>query len=127
MSRIIHALQKHWKETTNWLAFTLVGGLIPVWGGMVLFLLLSKPVFFSTFSSNGEFAIYSAAILAPSLYLIAKDRTTSNFLFRPFFSLICVVGLLLSAMLFAGVTAVHTGGLGSVSLNVGFLRTFTLF
>ena len=126
MDRIITAIRNNWKDTANWLAYTLIGGLIPVWGGMVAFVLLSKPVLFSSFSSNGEFAIYSAAMLAPSLYLIAKDRTTSNFLFRPFFSLMCIVGLLLSTILFAIVTAVNTGGLGTVSLNVGFLRVFTL-
>jgi ABC-type methionine transport system permease subunit len=33
---------------------------------------------------------------------------------------------LLSAILFAIVTAVNTGGVGTVNLNFGFLRVFTL-
>ncbi len=126
MDRLFSALGKHWKETTNWLLYTLVGGLVPVWGGMVLFGLFSKPLAFSAFSSNGEFAIYSAAILAPSLYLILKDLSTSNFLYRHFFSLVCIFGLGVSMILFAGVTAVNTGGLGAVTLNQGFLRRVTI-
>jgi len=126
MASISGALAKHWKETTNWLGFTLIGGLVPVWGGWVLFRLISKPVGFSDFSSNGEFAIYSSAMLAPSLYLILKDLKTSNFLYRHFFALVSIFGLALALILFAGVTAVKSGGIVTAKIDQPFLTKVTL-
>jgi len=124
--KILSAMSKHGKETGKWLAFSLGGALIPVWGGMMLFRLFSKPVKFSDFSGNGEFALYSAAMLAPALYLILKDFKNSPFMYRHAFAGISALGLSLSMLLFAGVTAVHTGGLGSITLDQVFLRKITL-
>ncbi len=81
------AVGKNWKDSTSLMLYTLVGGLLPVHGGMLLFKLFSRVVQFSDFSDNGEFALYSAALLAPSLYLILKDYNTSNFLYRRAFAL----------------------------------------
>jgi len=124
--RIGNTVAEHWRESSKWLMYTLVGGLVPVWGGMFLFKLFSRPVSFSDFSSNGEFALYSATMLAPSLYLILKDYNSSNFLYRHTFALASVLGLLVSMILFAGVTAVHAGGMGSVNLDQRFLRWVTM-
>jgi|ERR1051325_470699 hypothetical protein len=122
------AIRRHYKETLKWLAFTLFGGLIPLWGGMLLFRLFSIKFGFATFSSNGEFALYSAGLVAPAFYLIVKDYKDSIFIFRSVFTLISLGCLLVSMMLFAGVTAANNIGNAQVpiKLDVGFLRTSTL-
>jgi hypothetical protein len=120
------AIGKNWKDSSTLMLYTLVGGLLPVYGGMILFKLFSRGVHFSDFSDNGEFALYSAAMIAPSLYLILKDYGSSNFLYRRAFALISFLGLLCATILFAGVTAVRTGGLGAIAVDQQFLRWFTI-
>jgi hypothetical protein len=122
------AIRRHYKETSKWLAFTLLGGLIPVWGGMLLFRLFSIKFGFATFSSNGEFALYSAAMIAPACYLIVKDYKDSIFIYRSIFTLISLGCLLVSTILFAGVTAANSMGKDQVPIRLdsNFLRLSTL-
>ncbi|MDQ3816154.1 MAG: hypothetical protein M3362_00510 [Acidobacteriota bacterium] len=129
MKLFFSAVTKHWRETSKWLMYTLLGGLIPVWGGIVTFRLLSINYNFGTFTSNGEFALYSAAMLAPACYLIAKDYKDTVFVYRSVFIFICVFCLLFSAILFSLVTAVN--GIGKeklpIKFDADFLRTSTLY
>ena len=129
MKLFLSAIRRHYVETFKWLIFTLVGGLIPVWGGMLMFRLFSIKFGFATFSSNGEFALYSAGMLAPSCYLIVKDYKNSVFIYRSFFALASIICLLISAILFAGVTAASSFGKEQVpiKLDSDFLRTITLW
>jgi hypothetical protein len=122
------AIRRHYKETSKWLAFTLLGGLLPVLGGMLLFRLFSIKFDFATFSSNGEFALYSAALIAPACYLIVKDYKNSIFIYRSIFTLVSLLCLLASTILFAGVTAVNSIGKDQIpfKLDLDFLRIITL-
>ena len=119
------ALQSQWKDTTKWLAYTLLGGLFPVWGGYLLLRLYQKAMSISDFTSNGEFAIYSAALLAPSLYLILKDYKKTNFPNQAIYGLLCSVMLIVATLIFAGVTSVNTGKV-AVEIDKDFLRNGTL-
>lgn len=124
---LVTILRKQGRETSKWLAYTLVGGLLPLWGGYVLTKLFNKVPAWSDFTDHGEFAIYSAAILAPALYSILKDFKTSTFIGRGYFGLICAVLLLGATVIFAGVTTVGTVSTGGtpLELNKGFLRDST--
>jgi hypothetical protein len=118
------AVKSNWKEATKWLLFTYVGGLIPVWGGYIIFNLYAKDASLSKFSDHGEFALYSAAMLAPALYYILKDLKTSTFIYRHFFALVCIVCLLVSALLYVGVASVSVGQIPA-TIDLDFLRGIT--
>lgn len=92
--------KEHWKDATYSLIYNLGGGLMPVWGGMLILIMFGKWGGFEKFFIHGEFAIYSATLLAPSYYLIQKNNK------RPLniFKLIIFLGLLINAILFAGVS-----------------------
>ena len=60
------------KEGFYWLLCTL-GGMLPLW---LLFLPLTafaQPISLDAFAGNGEFALYSAAILSSAIYLLTKE------------------------------------------------------
>jgi len=82
------------------LLFELLFALFPVWGTMFLLRVLSRPITWTNFLVHGEFAIYAAALVGPSLYQIWQWRQ------RPRapglgFLLIAVLGLLMATLLFA--------------------------
>jgi hypothetical protein len=117
-------VKENWKESLKLLSFTLVGGLLPAWGGFIVFKLFGKIPHLSNFTDHGEFAIYSAVLLAPSLYFILKDYKTSTFVYRHFFGFLCIVGLLVSALVYVGVTTASVGQI-PIEVDIEFLRMVT--
>ena len=124
---IINALSEtrasHWKDSAIWLAYVLLGGLLPIWGGALFLRAISKPLAISYFIDNGELAIYSASILSPTLYLILKDFKTSIFANRHIFALISLLFLLVSSFLFTSVIAASAG---TFQVDQLFLRRWTI-
>ena len=59
------------------------------------------------FTSHGEFIIYTAAIITPSIFIILKDYESEKFIYRHFFAGLCGLLLALSMLLYAAVTTVH--------------------
>ena len=119
------ALRTQGKETTKCMFFTLFGGLLPVYGGYILLKLFHKDMSMSDFTNNGEFAIYSAALLGPALYLIFKEYPKARMPLQTTLGGFCIVSLLLSSMIFAGVTSVNTGKL-PIEIDKDFLRISTI-
>jgi hypothetical protein len=119
--------KQHWWDTILWFLFTVLVSLLPVWGSCIIFGLFSLPIKFETFISGGEFAIYSAALLAPVLYTILKELGAP---FRPrtIVGLLAIVFLMVSAILFAGVTAGTRTSEGSspIKINIAFLATVSV-
>lgn len=113
----------HWSDALMWLMYTLIGGLLPLWGGAVLIKLSGKWEGLSLFFHHGEFAIYSAALLAPTIYVITRAFRIAG---KRVFLLFSFCFLFISAILFAGV---KSGELFGMQLDIGFLRnaTFELF
>jgi hypothetical protein len=103
------ALLGNWKETRYWLCWNLIGSLFPVWGGIIIFIIFSIRPHFTDFSKNGQFAIYSATMLASSLYIVLKDYRYSKYSGRYLYGTMCILGLVFSTILFASVTVVETG------------------
>ena len=82
------------------LLFELVFALLPVWGTMLLLRVLSRPMDWGDFVVHGEFAIYSAALVGPSIHQIWQLRRKPR---APGlgFLLLAIIGLLASTLIFA--------------------------
>lgn len=124
---IIRALRdtqrQHWAESSRWLMFTLIGSLIPVWGGAVLTLLYSGHPSIDDYTNHGEFALYSASLLAPALYIVLKESNRKVIKSSQIFIFAIVLLLLLSVLVFAGV---GTPGRVGVKLDIVFLRNISI-
>ena len=59
------------KEAIYWLLIT-VGGMLPLWLLFIPLLAFSQPISIYDLGGNGEFALYSAAILSGAVYLLTK-------------------------------------------------------
>jgi hypothetical protein len=86
-----------------WLAFTLVGGVMPVWGSMILTLIFNRSIVWTDYVANGEFALYSASIISGSAFLVFRDVRAKPFPYRLWLGLACLVIALVSTLVFAGV------------------------
>jgi hypothetical protein len=65
--------RKHWGEGARWFSWNVIGGFLPIWATWIGLRMTKHPWSLQSVSSKGEFAIYSAALLAGSLYIVAKD------------------------------------------------------
>lgn len=112
---------EHWRDAFNCLLFTLVGSLVPVYGGAILIRLFSRWASFSVLFQHGEFSIYSASLLTSTLYLTVKgSKEIKATIIWP------IIGLLLSAFLFAGVTTKNIFSSEKIILDQEFLFYFSL-
>lgn len=122
---------KHWWETVKWLLFTVLGSLLPVWGSWFLLRLFSQEIRWIDFFKDGEFALYSAALIAPALYLILKENFKIPFLQRHLCGFLAFFFLICSLLIFSAVTALSANeSLGkAVILNESFLvkTSITIF
>lgn len=60
----------------------------------------------SDFLKHGEFVLYSAAFIAPALYVVIKDFREIRFVRRQLFVLIAGFVLIISALVYAGLVTV---------------------
>lgn len=111
---------KHLLDALFLLLFTIMGSTLPLWGGALLIRLSDQWQSWSTFCFGGEFAIYSAALLAPILYIVLKDYRKTQ---RSLIQFPVIIMLLTSAILFAGVKSRELLGL---TVDRLFLRDITL-
>ena len=116
----------HWYESFGWLVATLLGGLLPLWGSYVLFWLKGPSPQFSEFVRHGEFALYSASLLAAALFLILRDWAIGYFPFRMLFGMVVVAALLIATIIFAGVFEANQADDPAKILNINFLRPFSV-
>lgn len=104
--RLIKAATKEqWVNTTEWFLFTLIGGLVPLWLGIILLKVTSSWRGWDFFVINGEFALYSASLLAPTIHILIKDTK------KPWFKLLILTSILLliiSTALYTTVTVKTT-------------------
>lgn len=115
VSELREATHSHWKDALLWSFLVVVGSLLPLWGGALLFQLFGSWPGFTFFLSHGEFYIYSAAILSPTLYTLHSIYRVNVF------TVLSYVILLSSAILFAGTASRHTADL-QVTVDEQFLR-----
>lgn len=91
----------NWSNTGVWFAFTLGFGFLPLWIGVLLVWGLShEQLRFADFIVHGEFAIYSATLVAGSMRLVAKDTELGPFVHRPMFFLVSGLTLTLAVAVY---------------------------
>jgi hypothetical protein len=116
----------HWRDGAMWLGFNLVGSLTPIWFGWLLLTLLSRPPSWADLSSHGEFALYSAAMLAPTLYILLRDLRAPGFPGRLVLGLLAFTAAVVSTGFFAAVTTAFAIPQPLLKINQAFLRSGTL-
>jgi hypothetical protein len=63
----------HWGDGLRWLGWNIVGGFFPIWATLIGLRLTKQPLGVRAVSSKGEFALYAAALLAGTLYIVFKE------------------------------------------------------
>jgi len=120
------ARSSHWRDAGIWLGYSLVGSLTPIWFGWLLLTLLSRSPSWADFSSHGEFALYSAAMFAPTLYIILRDLKDPGFPGRLSLGLLAFTGAVIATAFFAAVTTAFMSPEPLLRVNQLFLRRGTL-
>lgn len=117
-------------EALIYVLITIGGSLMPLWGGLLLYELLTIDNELWIFVDAGQFYIYSAALFTPSCYFLYKAKNPNN-ISHSFWFLLSFFLLIASAILFAGIsilkvtdTSTQSGIVGI--LNHGFLRKSSL-
>ena len=118
--------RQHWAETFGALVFTIVFSLMPIWIGAVTQYLLSRPPDWMDYLRHGEFGLYSAAMLAPAIYLILNDLK-EPFPRRGAFGLLAFVMLALSVTVYVGVTTIVNVSETVFLLNESFLAHLSVW
>lgn len=98
------AQHSHVMDGLLWLGFTLLFGLLPLYGGALFLWFLSSELSLRGFVDHGEFAIYSAGLLAPALFIVVREYH-APFPQRAFWGLISIVLLVLVMIVFAAASA----------------------
>jgi hypothetical protein len=125
-SEILYAVQvaswENWRDTISWLGFNVLGSFMPIWGSFFLLRLSGQAFVIRDFMKHGEFALYTAAFLAPALQLIVRNLRNKRYILRTGSVLLCLAGLLISAIVYAGVvTMTGPPGFSAQRLNEEFL------
>jgi len=133
---------RDWSDALYWLLISSIGGLLPLWGLFLILPLDNKPIRFEDFSQNGEFALYAAAFVSASLYILVKEYgsyflrgkndnegknapSRKDFPAKPLFVLITVFMLVFATIVFGFVTLAHFPNL-TLSLNIEVLKVFSV-
>ncbi|MCK4785839.1 MAG: hypothetical protein KAV87_18935 [Desulfobacteraceae bacterium] len=109
---------KHWRDTLYWLLFTVFGSGLPIYGGWLLLKLRSSEVELADFYQNGEFALYCAAILGSTLYLMSRGGYRDIFIHMRLFSFLATVFLVIATLLFCGARTGTTEDSSIVNLSL---------
>ena len=62
--------RQDWSDAAYWLTATLLGGLMPLWLPALLLLLFGQFTTITTFTKNGELALFAASLLSASFYTV---------------------------------------------------------
>jgi hypothetical protein len=106
-------------EAFSWLLYNVAGATLPIWlGGYILLPVLGKHFSWIEYSQHGELALYSAALLAPTIRVIARDVGESEFVRRQTFLFLGLILITGSVALYSGILAV-AGVLPTGAATVG--------
>lgn len=128
-----------------WLVLTAVGGLMPLWAGYFVLRAFSQNIGPFTFAGNGEFALYSAAILSTAVFEVSKElggnaaqliRTKKKaegvshliritFPYHRGINALSIALIGIAATAFATVTTARIPGAG-LALDQGFVHSVTI-
>ena len=125
LGSLARAKRKDWEEGVVWLAYTLFGGLLPVYGGAIFLLLLFSDVSWDRFADRGEFAIYAAGLLAGALLVVMREYE-GGFPGRSVWGLLITVLLVIAALVFTAAFAADAAPDLADTLNRGVLRVMSI-
>src|SRR5215470_7711804 len=127
ISSIVDSRREDWYTAGKWLAFTAGAGFLPLIIGLLVVLGLSKnAITWLDFAVHGEFAIYSATLVAGSARLISRDKTESGpFVHREMFIWVAIVIITSAVSLYTLIKAAAFLSLPS-AVNNSFIIRFTL-
>ncbi len=121
--------REHWREAITLTAFALVGGLAPLWIGWLIVRSTTGNPQLIAFARNGEFALYSASLLAPAFYIVVHERSETPFAGRASFVLLALIGILVAVACYTMVAPETSSVIPFVRLDRDFIghATITLF
>jgi hypothetical protein len=107
-------------ESCNWLLYSLGGSTVPIWlGGYVLLPIFNQRFHWVQYGEHGEFALYSAALIAPTLRLIARDVEDFEFVRRQLFLFVGWIILTMSVAIYSGVITASSSAANELSRGAG--------
>jgi len=118
--------QTNWRDARYWLSYTLIGGLAPIWCGYIILKLLSHRLTISQFTEHGEFALYTAALVAPAFHTLGRDLKVPGFKGRQLLLLLSVCCMLLAVCIYVAVSSAYISNALSNEINQDFLAYGTV-
>jgi hypothetical protein len=119
--------REQWFESFAWLLYNLAGSTVPIWlGGYVLLPIFGTRFSWVGYGKHGEFALYSAALLAPTLRLIAKDIDNFVFVRRQSFLFFGWIFLTVSVAIYSSVIVADRIAQGTANLNTALMVVMSL-
>lgn len=93
------------KDGGYWLLVQVLFGLLPLWGTILIFTLLSREFQLYDLLRNGEFVLYAASFVTGGLYSVRHDI----FPFRNVISAVLIVVLVVASLVFASISVINIG------------------
>jgi hypothetical protein len=118
--------QTNWRDARYWLCYTLIGGLAPIWCGYIILKVLSHHATMGQFTEHGEFALYTAAIVAPAFHTLGRDLKIPGFRGRQFLLLVSVCCMLLAVCVYVAVSSAYMSTSLPNEINQAFLAYGTV-
>lgn len=115
--------KQHWATATWMLGYTIIFGLFPILISILVFTLCSHKLTWNIITDEGQFAIFSVAILSAGFYFVAREFDRFKFRGRLSFVLILGVLLLISTSI---VICVSISAIIPIQINYGFLRALSI-
>ena len=94
------AKREHWLDALEWLGWSLILGLMPIWASMLTRALFRLPFSWANVTSQGEFALYSASFLGTCFYIVGRDFRNRAYPSRSVLNLILAAFLVVSICLY---------------------------
>lgn len=124
---LFEAKKKEWIDGLQWLCWSAVLGLMPIWMTMLLFRLFKQSITLHSITSNGEFALYAASFLGTCFYIVARDFRERSFPSRGSVLIMLTVFLVGSVVIYAVASLVtFMGNLATIPIMQHFDREFLL-
>lgn len=122
MLKMIRGVRKEdWGNALQWLGYTVGPGALPFWGLYFLLLLWAQQISTSQFVGHGELAVYSAGLVATAIPQLIKAFRGSSFGPPKTLFFLALLHLLVSGVLFAGVTLATTLSQSVVTIDQSVL------
>lgn len=118
--------RKNWYDASYWLAYTLIGGLTPIWCGYLFLRLFSQHPTWRQFTQHGEFALYTAAIIAPAFHTVSRDLKFPGLRGRRFFLLAGFCSMFIAVCVYVAVSSAYVSTVSPIEIDQGFLRWLTV-